>query len=177
MTKQIFRAFALLLPVLSGCFVTERPYTESRSYDVAFPAESGKNAVTLKRIRNLSGADRRFLVKKGSAQASSDEYSRWQLSPDQLLERAFLEYFPAQDSRVTASVVLTRFECDADKKEVRLVWQVNLSGNGRSREFRSSHAAAYTGSADDAAQAMNKCIGEALSHLDSEISRFLEEAK
>ena len=30
---------------------------------------------------------------------------------------------------------------------------------------------------DDAAQAMNKCIGEALSHLDSEISRFLEEAK
>ena len=177
MIKQTFWVFALLLPVLSGCFVTERPYTESRTYDVAFSGETGKHAVTLKRIRNLSGADRRFLVKKGASEVSADEYSRWQLVPEQLLERAFLEYFPSGTSGVTASVVLTRFECDADKKEARLAWQVQLSGNGRSQDLRGDYTAAYTGAADGAAQAMNKCIAEALAQLDARIGSFLEGEK
>lgn len=92
--RGIFPVLALL--PLAGCSFLSGSYREPEVFDP--PAAAGREAVemlpecTLGAIRNFSGADRRFLFRSDpDGRMESDEYSRWLLPPDQMLERQLRE--------------------------------------------------------------------------------------
>lgn len=85
---------ALLLG--SGCIFWQNKVQETRDYDPV-SGERGPEApagLVYGSFRNVSGSDRRFMVRLEGGQVGHAEYTRWLNSPEFLMERAFFRWMP-----------------------------------------------------------------------------------
>ena len=152
---------------LSGCAMFGRDYRAAKTYDLAVTGHS-QLPVQLKRLRNLSGADIRFWSQLDPVQVAADEYARWRLAPDLMLERAFLEYFrqAAGPYEIETSAVLTRFEFDLTNRRAVFGWRVRLTCGEKTLKETCAFTSPITGDRpDDAAAAMSRCLEQALSDV------------
>ncbi|MDR0932066.1 MAG: ABC-type transport auxiliary lipoprotein family protein [Victivallales bacterium] len=80
---------ALLLPLLAGCAFMSVSYIEPTEHDLKI-AENPLSEIRFEigTFRNLSGSDRRFLYQEKNGQMVSDDYNRWLLTPDLMMERS-----------------------------------------------------------------------------------------
>ncbi len=133
-----FRWFAVLaLPVLlasGGCSIFPEPAPPVPEYDFAPGAKLEPLAVPVRIgvIRNLSGSDRRFLFRQADNRMEANEFRRWLLSPDLLIERRLRADFSTfgegakgdalkpRDAYVRFDGTLVRFEFDAAGKRAEL---------------------------------------------------------
>ncbi len=88
------RSILFLLPLLilaGGCAILNPDYIEPADFDVEPPPLQQHPLpgmpVRFGVFRNLSGADRRFLLRDEGNRMRKDEYSRWLMEPETMLER------------------------------------------------------------------------------------------
>jgi len=117
-------ACGLLLPLLSGCALMSSNYIEPKEYDLSVPAEPLTGVrFELGTFRNLSGSDRRFLYREKAERMLSDDYNRWLLMPDLMLERQLQKALFPRETRsdgggllLCLSGTIYRFEFDRESK-------------------------------------------------------------
>ena len=101
----------------SGCVFMQNSYVENEEFDLALPKRvAGAKTLRMGVFRNLSGSDRRFLIRCGAGQVVPLEYQRWRLSPELLLQRCVYGAFDIapdnDDARPRLNAVVYRFEFD-----------------------------------------------------------------
>lgn len=112
-----FAAFSLaVLALVGGCFFSRNDYVESEEFDLALPKKAAGPALRVGVFKNLSGSDRRFLIRRGDGQVAALEYQRWRLSPELLLQRCVYGAFDIapdnDDACPRLNAVVYRFEFD-----------------------------------------------------------------
>ena len=115
MKKLLTVGLAALALLGSGCIFSRNDYVENAEFDLELPKrKSGELRIGV--FKNLSGSDRRFLMRRGDGQVVPLEYLRWRLSPELLLQRCIYGAFEVKAdnaekvSRLNA--VIYRFEFD-----------------------------------------------------------------
>ena len=107
---------ALLLG--SGCIFWQNKVQETQDYDPV-SGERGAEApagLVYGSFRNVSGSDRRFMVRLEGGQVGHAEYTRWLNSPEFLMERAFFRWMPLASAPADPTAgqqldcTLTRFD-------------------------------------------------------------------
>ena len=167
-----------LLLAFSGCAMFSRDYHEAKTYDLKVTGSS-QLPVQLKRLRNLSGTDIRFWSQLDAVQVASDEYARWRLSPDMMLERAVMEYFrpDAATYEIDMNAVLTRFEFDLVSHQAVFSWQVQLTCKDQTVKTTGRFTAPIDGDRpDDAAAAMSRCLDQALADVAAKAAQLVPAA-
>ncbi len=133
-TGTMLAACGLLLPLLSGCALMSSNYIEPKEYDLSVPAEPLTDVqFEVGTFRNLSGSDRRFLYREKAEQMLSDDYSRWLLTPDLMLERQLHKALFPRETRnpgngrlLRLSGTIYRFEFDRENKTAILTVDYNI---------------------------------------------------
>ena len=99
----------------TGCVFSRNAYVENAEFDLELPKPVG-GKVRLGVFKNLSGSDRRVMMRRGDGQVVSLEYQRWRLSPELLFQRCVYGAFEvAADNAEEVSrlnAVIYRFEFD-----------------------------------------------------------------
>ena len=114
MKKILIAAAALVFA--GGCVFTPNAYVDNVEFDLELPRSASPSPIRLGVFKNLSGSDRRFLMRRGDGQVLPLEYQRWRLSPELMLMRCMYGAFAVQgqessDVPVVGAVVY-RFEFD-----------------------------------------------------------------
>ena len=116
----------LLVVVLStfefGCFFGKNDLIEPVDYDLVLSEKPLvlPVPVEVETFRNLSGSDRRMALRYSGGRVTADEYCRWLLPPEILLQRSFMAALPRQsgsesgDGVVRLDCVLYRFDFDIE---------------------------------------------------------------
>ena len=142
-------AVTALLPLLAaGCALFGTGYTEPNDFDLAAPSATDvaptTEPVRFGVFRNLSGSDRRFLVRLEGDRMQTDEYNRWLLVPELLLERRFRaelplpETFAADTPEIKLDCAIYRFEFDRVRQQavLELTLTARTRGHDRHRQLR-----------------------------------------
>lgn len=185
--------FLTVLLLFAGCSLLNGSYREPEVFDLPAAADQGAPAVeklpecTLGPVRNFSGADRRFLFRSGTGRMEPDEYSRWLLPPDQMLERQLRETAlagrPAESEGrdyLQLGAEIRRFEFNRTTNEAQLDVEFTVRVFRERRAVRSVSevvrcASPFSGgSAAECAAAMTQCF-----HTAAEAARnlLLQQAK
>ena len=132
--KKILPYSAALILMLTGCILSSEKYKSPATYDLSAERLTCSNAVNGIRVRNSSGADRRFLYRVQNNRMQFDEYNFWMLPPEQLVRRIFDVSF-SKRGRNAADIVcsIERFEFDLTSNSAILELSVTVEKNGRSR--------------------------------------------
>jgi len=171
----------LLLPLLAGagCAFMSPGYIEPKEFDLAV-ASTPLTGVRfqLGTFRNLSGSDRRFLYREKDEQMLSDDYSRWLLTPDLMLERQFHKaLFPLEtrsdgkDRLLRLNGTIYRFEFDRTKRTAILSvdYTVRIFDNRRPAGVSSLSVTTEKPILGDtsasAAAAMSGCVTESVARV------------
>ena len=124
MMKNLFAVGLAVLALLgAGCIFSRNDYVENAEFDLELPKRQC-GALRLGVFKNLSGSDRRFLMRRGDGQVVPLEYLRWRLSPELLLQRCIYGAFEVKAdnaekvSRLNA--VIYRFEFDERDNKAHL---------------------------------------------------------
>ena len=145
-----------LLLLAGGCF-WGNSYREVANYDLAPVKTKLPAAVKFDIFRNLSGADRRFLYRRGN-EVFCDEYNRWLSGPEVLLLRSLSAAMP--DSQVSgARLGVTIYRFVWSDAEAQLGVEISLSQNGTTKVWNK----VFTSTAKDKtpvelAAAMSDCV-------------------
>lgn len=124
MKSSVMLAAAALLAG-AGCALMGPEYAETAEYDLAHPAAEVPPlpvAVRFGVFRNVSGADRRFLIRTADDRMLTDEYNRWLVSPELLIERRLRAAMPDPEKvrrsgeTVRLGGTVYRFELDQQRK-------------------------------------------------------------
>ena len=141
MIKQLLAVGLAALSLLgAGCVFSRNDYVENAEFDLELPKPVG-GKVRIGVFRNLSGSDRRVLVRRGDGQVVPLEYQRWRLSPELLLQRCIYSAFEVAPenaegvSRLNATVY--RFEFDERANKARLAVDFQIP------DFRTPTSAEY----------------------------------
>lgn len=119
----------LFLPLLAGCALMSTSYVDPAEYDLSIRKDPLSDVrFEIGTFRNLSGSDRRFLYREKSGRMVSDDYSRWLLSPDLLLERHLQQALSPDGARLSGrsgtfvriSGTIYRFDFDRDARKAVL---------------------------------------------------------
>lgn len=118
--------------------------------------------VTVSRFRNLSGADRRFLYRCQNNRMQNDEFNRWLLDPELLLERLLRSKLGgAGHGEVRVRCVITAFEIDTVRNIAVLAGDFTLSCGENIQTFRVREERKFSAESGDiaaaSADAMNQC--------------------
>ncbi len=114
-----------LLAWTAGCALMGPGYVEPAEYDLADPPEEARPMAAMVRFgvfRNVSGADRRFLIRAENDRMLTDEYNRWLVSPELLIERRLRAAMPdpaeirRSGETVRLSGTVYRFELNRKRK-------------------------------------------------------------
>ncbi|MBQ9500924.1 MAG: hypothetical protein IJU70_02080 [Lentisphaeria bacterium] len=179
MRKLLFSLSACgVLLSLTGCFFggTTR---ETQVFDLAEKAKGAKPLpydVHFLFFRNLSGSDRRFLLRQPGDRMVSDEFSRWLLDPELMLERYLRDEVRGGGSAsVRIRGVITRFEVDVERRAAVLAVDFVLRIDDRSagvscRAQKALPAGGITPAG--AAQAMSECASAVAEELRKHILAF-----
>ncbi|MBP5531587.1 MAG: hypothetical protein J6Y54_06135 [Lentisphaeria bacterium] len=125
MKKMLMCGLAALSLLGAGCVFSRNDYVEIVEFDLELPKRAeNAPAVRIGVFKNLSGADRRFLLRQGDGQVVSLEYQRWRLAPELLLMRCIfgaLDIGPDRDVKLPRlSAVIYRFEFDKRDEKAHL---------------------------------------------------------
>ena len=143
MKRIVTTMLATALLAAAGCALMGPEYVEPAEYDLAQPpaAESASLSAPVRFgvFRNVSGADRRFLIRAEDDRMLTDEYNRWLVSPELLIERRLRAAMPdPEEVRGNSEVVrlsgtVYRFEFDRRRKRavVGVNYSARLSDGGR----------------------------------------------
>lgn len=162
MNKKFFISGILLcLAALTGCVGSSsetRCFTlGSNDAEKVLPCR-----VTILRFRNLSGADRRFLYRYQNNRMQNDEFSRWLLDPELLLERLLRSKLNGTGrDEVRARCVITAFEIDIARNTAVLAGDFTLYCGENILTFRVQEERKLSAESGDfavaAATAMDQC--------------------
>lgn len=171
----------ILLPLVAGCALMSPTYIEPKEYDLAVPADPLTGVrFELTGFRNLSGSDRRFLYRETNERMLSDDYNRWLLTPDLMLERQLYKaLFPREtrsrgDGRLLRlGGTVYRFEFDRTNKTailtvdytIRVFTDRRPAGGGSLSVTTEKPIAGDTPAA--AAAAMSECVAESIAAVRS----------
>ena len=170
-------AFASVLLAAGGCIFTSNPYVENAEFDLELPKLEGKASPTPIRLgvfKNLSGSDRRFLVRRGDGQVVPLEYQRWRLSPELMLMRCLYGAFHIRGQEAIdlpqVSAIVYRFEFDERDGKAHFAADFMLTHPSlhSAPTVRVDVAVPVQGSDDPAAAraaAMSKCAKLAIDEL------------
>ncbi len=121
----IFRVLILstLALALGGCALMRSDYTEPTDFDLGNPTSEAVTTVALPIrfgvFRNISGANRKFLIRESSNRLVADDYNCWILSPELLLRRRIRAELQDPTESSSKGVLLTatlyRFEFDRER--------------------------------------------------------------
>ena len=123
MKKLLTVGLAALALLGAGCVFSRNDYVENAEFDLELPKRQC-GVLRLGVFKNLSGSDRRFLMRRGDGQVVPLEYLRWRLSPELLLQRCIYGAFEVKSdnaektSRLNA--VIYRFEFDERDNKAHL---------------------------------------------------------
>ncbi len=162
MNKKIFMSGILVfLTTLTGCIGSS---SETRFFTLGGNGilQDLPCRVTVSRIRNLSGADRRFLYRCQNNRMQNDEFSRWLLDPELLLERLLRSKLNGTGhEEVRVRCVITAFEIDTTRNTAVLAGDFTLYCGENILTFRALEERKFSAESGDfsvaAAEAMNKC--------------------
>ena len=161
-----------------GCFFGGSA-PETQVFDLAETAGKKMDlpcAVHFLFFRNLSGSDRRFLLRMPDGRVASDEFSRWLLDPELMLERFLRDRIRGEGaSPIRIRGVITRFEMDLKRHKALLAADFELRGNDRTvlvscRSEKDFGAGPFGAAA--AAKAMGACAEETALQLGRHIRAF-----
>ena len=131
--KKLFMCGLAALSLLgAGCVFSRNDYVENAEFDLELPKQAlNAPAVRIGVFKNLSGSDRRFMVRRGDGQVVTLEYQRWRMSPELLLQRCIYGAFEVKsDNAETASrlnAVIYRFEFDERDDKAHLAVDFTLA--------------------------------------------------
>lgn len=167
----------ILLPTLlliPGCVFVSEDYIAPATYDFARPEAESSVAVNRIKVRNISGADRRFLYRSSNNLVKSDEYNRWLLEPELLIERALCEVFGKRScDGIEAACRIQVFEFDLVRKVSRLKLEVRFSHGTSSCEYTKTWETSFDAKrSSSAAESMNKTVSKALADIVQECEKF-----
>ena len=180
---------AALIWATAGCALFGPSYRGPAVFDLPAPAVSENGAALpeceLGTVRNLSGADRRFLFRMKDGRMEPDEYSRWLLSPDRMFERRLGEALTGGSSEselrnyLRIGATIRRFEFDRRENAALLdveftvrEFRDRLPQREKTQEFRIRAPIAGGGDAADCAAAMGRCFDEAAADVRKMIENF-----
>ena len=124
--KKLFACGLAALSLLgAGCVFSRNDYVENAEFDLELPKqELNAPAVRVGVFKNLSGSDRRIMVRRGDGQVVPLEYQRWRMSPELLLQRCIYGAFEvkADNAEKTSrlNAVIYRFEFDERDNKAHL---------------------------------------------------------
>lgn len=182
MSRNIFlSAIFVCLSVLTGCVGSS---SETRFFTLG-GNRSPQNLpcrVTILRFRNLSGADRRFLYRCQNNRMQSDEFSRWLLDPELLLERLLRSQLDgAGHEEVRVRCVITAFEIDTTRNIAVLAGDFTLYCGENILTFRALEERKFSAESGDfsvaAAEAMNKCASALAGTLREKVLLLYKQAQ
>ena len=174
---------AALLVQVGGCFFSRNDDVESEEFDLALPKKTAGIALRVGVFKNLSGSDRRFLMRRDDGQVVSLEYQRWRLSPELLLQRCVYGAFDIapdnDDSCPRLNAVVYRFEFDERENKACLAVDFLLPGvagaaQSRPRAVRADVAVPVKDSGDlgaARAAAMSECARIAVEKIAAELKK------
>jgi len=184
MKKLLVAALAAAALAGSGCIFSKNAYVENSVFDLEPPKPVRKNTrVRLGVFTNLSGSERRFVVRRGDGQVLSQEYQRWRLTPDLLLKRCMYDAFLVSGGDADAipqiTAVIYRFEFDEKGNAARLSVDFTLNYSGvKSKSgdttVRADVAVPVKNSGDlgaARAAAMSECVRLAVEKLAAELHK------
>lgn len=125
----------LPLTLMTGCALMSPSYVEPAEYDLSVPENPlPEVCFELGTFRNLSGSDRRFLYRESDGKMFSDDYNRWLLSPDLMLERQFHRTLSPREGVRSGGrnsrflqVRGTIYRCEIDRERKSAVLSVDYS--------------------------------------------------
>ena len=137
MKRIVTTMLATALLAAAGCALMGPEYVEPAEYDLAQPpsAESASLSAPVRFgvFRNVSGADRRFLIRAEDDRMLTDEYNRWLVSPELLIERRLRAAMPDPEeirrSGETVRLGGTVYRFELDRKRKLAVVGVSLERN------------------------------------------------
>lgn len=125
MKKFLTAALAVTALLGSGCIFSRNDYVENTVFDLDLPKQVRSDArVRVGVFTNLSGSERRFVVRRSDGRVVSLEYQRWRFTPDLLLTRCMYDAFRVSggdtDPVPQINGVIYRFEFDERENAARL---------------------------------------------------------
>lgn len=170
---------AAALLAAAGCALMGPEYVEPAEYDLAQPVKRAEPMAAMVRFgvfRNVSGADRRFLIREENNRMLTDEYNRWLVSPELLIERRLRAAMPdpekqAQlDEAVRLSGTVYRFEIDRGGRKAVVGVDYSARFSGASLE-RNTLCEAPLG--DDSPAAAVRAMSEAVEKSAAEAKQLV----
>jgi len=174
----LFVFFCGILLAGPGCFFGGSA-PETQVFDLAETAGKKMDlpcAVHFLFFRNLSGSDRRFLLRMPDGRVVSAEFSRWLLDPELMLERFLRDRIRGEGpSQIRIRGVINRFEMDLKRHKALLAVDFELRTDDRTvlfpcRSEKDFGAGPFTAAA--AAKAMGECAEETALQLGGHIRAF-----
>ena len=157
---------------VTGCIFSQNAYIESSEFDLSLPDfEKAAAPVSLGVFQNLSGADRRYLCRRKDGQMVKEEYLRWLMSPELLLQRCMYGAFSvdpeAADKLPRVSCFLYRFEFDESAGAAKFSAEFLIERGEKRQRVKVDVSEPLKGRLTGAsgATAMNVCVGRAFAEL------------
>ena len=179
MMKKLLAAGAAALALSgAGCIFGTNDYVANTEFDLALPKNIPGCSVRMGVFKNLSGSDRRFMMRRGDGQVASLEYLRWRMSPELLLQRCVYGAFSVVEGDngvplLNATVYC--FEFDEREKTAHLAADFDLLDfSGVCRTVRVDVAVPVKPSEDPGAEraaAMSECARQAVEKLAGALKR------
>ena len=169
--RLIFAAVGIAAAV-AGCVFSQNAYIENSDFDLALPAfDKTVKSVTLGVFQNLSGADSRYLCRRVDGQMVKQEYLRWTMSPELLLQRCMYGAFAVDpygnENLQRVGCLLYRFEFDEKTAAAKFSAEFFIERGGKRRVIRVDETEPVKGSLSGAsgAAAMSVCVDRAFAVL------------
>ena len=188
MKKVVMTMLTAALFAAAGCALMGPEYVEPAEYDLAQPPSEEiaplPVPVRFGVFRNVSGADRRFLVREENDRMLTDEYNRWLVSPELLIERRLRAAMPdPEEVRGNSEVVrlsgtVYRFEFDRRRKRavVGVNYSARLSDGGRLERDAYYEVPMRDDSPATAVQAMSAAVEKSAAAARMLVQELLKEA-
>ena len=171
MKRTVFQIlFAAAAALMSGCVFMGEEYIAPATYDLEQSEKISQVQVSRIRVRNGSGADRRFLYRGRSNRMRFDEYNLWLLDPELLLGRALNGFFASRsESGVEMLCKIEAFEFDLVRKTARLKLSIEFARDGKTTFYSRSWSSSFDAErGSSAAEAMNKCVRAAMEDIEKQ---------
>ena len=178
---KVFAAFLLMICLSTlefGCFFGKNDFVEPVNYDLSLPEKSLTVPVPVEfeLCRNLSGTDRRMALRYSDKRVVADEYNRWLLPPEVMLQRMFIAALSAKDAADLPAVkvvgVLYRFDFEVEEKMAAAAAEFTF--RFRNAVIRRNIVKKATCKADTAA-ARAAAMDQAVAEMAAEVARVIAE--
>ena len=176
--KKLFACGLAALSLLgAGCVFSRNDYVENAEFDLELPKQAeNAPAVRVGVFKNLSGSDRRIMVRRGDGQVVPLEYQRWRMSPELLLQRCTYGAFQISEDNASPRLNATiyRFEFDERDNKAHLAVDFTLVHHSDAVQLVRVDVAVPVKDSDDLgaarAAAMSECARIAVGKLSAAMS-------